>query len=185
MSSVVVLPILIHSGKGNDNGFPNNDVSDFCACLICSPCLIIASPFLLIKKLWDCHVTRKEKKKLKNATPREVAEHVNKVEQERRIQSSLYPSAKIEEEYDESRFMERKRISQIVAKCIQEVGLDVWELIERGSHNKQVVLHLQQQPLWVLQHIFEDLVTYWSCGRERMLFLKSQVGYTSMPSEKM
>lgn len=55
------------------------------------------------------------------------------------------------------------------------VGHDIWNLIDRGSHNEAVVAVLKKQPQSILDAIFKEV--QWNCGKERLSFLQKRVGY--------
>jgi hypothetical protein len=179
--SVILLPIVIPSGGSGNSSVSDEECANACMCLTCLPCIIVASPFYLMKKLWECCVSDKKKKK-------EDARLLSMKSQEITLNPEPKPFklGKHTYEYEEVSVTEdRMRKIEILKKCREHIGSKIWELIERGSHNKEVVEHLKTQPLWVLKYLFEDLLTHcqWQCGKDRMLFLRTQVGYTSMPSE--
>lgn len=166
--SDIILPIILSHNNNNSEPLP-----DCCVYLICSPCIIIAAPFLLIKKLYDCCTTRKEKNATQKIIKKEKNIYITSSTPE--LKELLIPNLKQNDKLIKKR--------EIINTCRSHIGLPMWELLERGSHNNAVIKHLQNQPKWILRHIFEDLETYWQCGKERMLFLKSQIGYTSMINE--
>jgi hypothetical protein len=60
-----------------------------------------------------------------------------------------------------------------IIECQKSIGHDVWELLNKGSHNDLVVNTIKSQPYEVQKAIFEKL--NWNCGKERLLYLQERV----------
>ncbi len=149
-------------------------------CLItccCSPCVIIVLPFVFIYKAFKDRQKKKEK-------PLTILKPPSKDSQPSLIDT---PDTSNDEEERQKHLewikIEKRKQREEILKCKESLGYELWELLERGSHNEKVVQGLKQQPQWVLDIIFENPDLRLKCGKSRMEFLKSQIGY--IPSCKV
>jgi hypothetical protein len=158
LSSVIILPVLllskstsISTSKYNETDYANIDAcAKCCIPLCCFPC-------------WTIDKLCKKKSIKKSIITHTEKEDYLKEEKE---------SKRLKEIINER--------NNIILLCKSAIGIEIFELIERGSHNTSVINHLKTRPEWVLKYIFEDLKMYFQmqCGKARMDFLEKQVGYT-------